>query len=283
MSKIAISAESTIDLPKELLQKYNIEILPYTVILGDVENLDGEIKPQDIFDYVAKTKKLPKTSAINREQYSVHFKKLLENYDAVIHLTLSSQISSSCEHAKEVASQMENVYIVDTKSLSTGIALLAIYAKELADGGKSAREVYEAVLKRVPFVQASFVLKKLDYLYKGGRCSALKFFGANLLKIRPQIIMKDGKMGPNHKYRGTMEKVVASYCKDTLQDFNTPDLSVAFVTYTTASQEMVDIATNALKERGFKQIYVTVAGSTITSHCGEDTLGILYINDGEAK
>ena len=124
------------------------------------------------------------------------------------------------------------------------------------------------------------ILKKLEFLYKGGRCSALSYFGANLLQIRPQIILKDGKMGPHKKYRGNMDKVVKNYCADTLDEFNNPDLEVGFVTYTTATEKMVEEAKTALRERGFKTIYETKAGATISSHCGENTLGILYINDG---
>lgn len=279
--KIAISAESTIDLPKELLTLYDIHTLPYTIILGDKEYLDGEILPEQIFKFYEDTKTLPKTSAINSLQYQEHFNSLLKDYDGVIHFCLSSEISSSCKNAMEAAEKFKNVYVVDTKSLSTGIALQAIYASKLIKDGLDINDIYESVLKRVSFVQASFVLKKLEFLYKGGRCSALSYFGANLLQIRPQIILKDGKMGPHKKYRGNMEKVVKSYCDDTLEEFNNPDLSIGFVTYTTASDEMLEIAKNSLINRGFKKIYCTKAGATISSHCGENTLGILYINDGD--
>ena len=279
--KIAISAESTIDLPKELLTLYDIHTLSYTIILGDKEYLDGEILPEQIFKFYEDTKTLPKTSAINSLQYQEHFNSLLKDYDGVIHFCLSSEISSSCKNAMEAAEKFKNVYVVDTKSLSTGIALQAIYASKLIKDGLDINDIYESVLKRVPFVQASFVLKKLEFLYKGGRCSALSYFGANLLQIRPQIILKDGKMGPHKKYRGNMEKVVKSYCYDTLEEFNNPDLSIGFVTYTTGSDEMLEIAKNSLINRGFKKIYCTKAGATISSHCGENTLGILYINDGD--
>lgn len=278
--KTVITAESTIDLPKELLEKYDIKTIPYMIILGDNEFKDGEIQPTEIFDFVDKNKILPKTSAINKEQYLDFFKKQLQSYDAVVHFCLSGGITSACQNAKDAAQELKNVYVVDTQSLSTGIALLAIYAKELADKGLDAPEIYEKVSARVPNVQASFVLKKLEYLYKGGRCSALAYFGANLMHIRPQIILKNGKMGVHRKYRGNMDKVVAQYCKDTLEEFNNPDLDVAFVTYTTATPEMVEAAKNAVKARGFKTIYETKAGATISSHCGENTLGILYLNDG---
>lgn len=280
--KIAITAESTIDLTKELLDKYDIKVLPYTVILGDNEYKDGEITSKDIFEFVDKNKILPKTSAINEMQYEEFFTEILKSYDAVIHFCLSSGISSACSHAIEAASKMNNVYIVDTKSLSTGIALLAINARKLTyDASLTAEDVYKKILTRIDHVQASFVVKKLEYLYKGGRCSALAYFGANLLMIRPQIILKNGKMDVHKKYLGKMEKVIANYCKDTLNEFNKPDKSLAFITYTTATEGMVENARNALVAAGFNEIYETYAGATITSHCGENTLGILYINDAK--
>lgn len=278
--KTLITAESTIDLPKELLEKYQIKTIPYMVLLGDKDFKDGEIEATEIFKFVDEKKILPKTSAINKQRYTDFFKENLKSCDAIVHFSLSGQITSSTQNAKDAAAELENVYVVDTQSLSTGIALLAIYARKLADSGLEAKEIYEKASARVPSVQASFVVKKLEYLYKGGRCSALAYFGANLMKIRPQIILKDGKMGVHRKYRGNMDKVVENYCKDTLEEFNNPDLSVGFVTYTTATPEMVEAAKRSLQEKGFKTIYETRAGATISSHCGENTLGILYINDG---
>lgn len=279
--KIAITAESTIDLTKELLDKYEIQTLPYTVILGDNEYKDGEITSKDIFEFVAENDILPKTAAINEEQYKEFFTNVLKNYDAVVHICLSGKISCACSNAQAAASSFENVYVVDSKSLSTGIALLAIYASNLAkEGNISAKEIFEKVSARVPNVQASFVIKKLDYLYKGGRCSALALVGSKFLKIRPQILLQDGAMGVHKKYIGKMEGAIAKYVDDCIAEFNNPDLSVAFVTYTTATEDMINSAKNALRARGFKNIYETKAGATITSHCGENTLGILYINDG---
>ena len=137
------------------------------------------------------------------------------------------------------------------------------------------------VKDRVPYVQASFVVDRLDYLYKGGRCNALALFGANLLKIHPQIVLENGSMKPAKKYRGKMEKVIEKYCQDTIEEFNNADKKQAFVTYTTATPEMINIAKTALKNAGFENIYETTAGGTITSHCGENVLGILYINDNK--
>ena len=280
--KIAISAESTVDLPKELLEKYDIHTLSYHIILGSEEYVDGDtVDPAKIFEFVKETKILPKTSALNGEDYREYFAELLKSYDAVIHFCLSSGISSACSHAIDAATEFKNVYVVDTKSLSTGIALLAINARKLADEGVRPEEIYKKISARVPNVQTSFVVKKLDYLYKGGRCSALAMFGANLMQIRPQLLLKEGKICVHRKYIGNMDRVIEKYCRDTLAEFNTPDLSVGFVTYTTATPEMIANAKKALQERGFKEIYETVAGGTITSHCGENTLGILYMNDGD--
>lgn len=278
--KIAISMESTCDLPKELIKKYDFNIIPYSIILGDTVVTDDEDVPAKIFDFVEKTKTLPKTSAINEMGYKEYFEGLLKNYDAIIHITLSEGITSSGSHAEAAASKLKNVYIIDSKSLSTGIALLGIYARELADADEKPETIVTKVQERVPYVQASFVVERLDYLYKGGRCNALSLFGANLLKIRPQIVLKDGLMKPAKKYRGKMNKVIEEYCKDTLEEFNTPDKKLAFVTYTTATEEMIASAKSALEKSGFKTIIETRAGGTITSHCGEHVLGILYINDG---
>ena len=276
--KIAITAESTIDLPKNLLDKYDIKTLPFTVILGDDEYKDGEITSADIFEFVEQNKILPKTSAINEMQYTEFFGKVLKEYDAVVHFCLSSQISSAHNNAKLAAVGLKNVFVVDTRSLSTGIALLAIYARELAESGKSAEEIYEMCQARTKDVQASFVVKKLDYLHKGGRCSSIALLGANLLSIRPEIVLSEGKMISAKKYLGKMEKVIEKYCKDVLSDNPNPDKKYAFVTYTTATDEMANITKNALKEAGFETIYETTAGATITSHCGENTLGILFLN-----
>lgn len=278
--KIAISAESTIDLPKELLDEYKIKTVPFTVLLGEKSGLDGVITPKEIFQYVKETGVLPKTSAINEYQFDKHFDELLKDYDAVIHLSLSSQLSSACENARRIAKLKKNVYVIDSRSLSTGIALLAIYASKLVDKGLEAKEIVEKVEARIPSVQASFVIDTLEYLYKGGRCSGLARFSAAVFRIKPQIIVtSEGKMVPGKKYRGKITPCVEKYCEDTLNQFNTPDLSIAFVTHTEANSAMVAIAKRALKDFGFKKIYETTAGATISSHCGPATLGILYIND----
>ncbi len=281
--KIAVTAESTIDLSKDLLEKFDIKVIPYEVILDGDAKFDGDITPEEIFAFVNEKGILPKTTAINEFQYTEFFEGLKKEYDAVIHFALSSGITSSCSHAQAAAEKIPNVYIVDTQSLSTGIALLAIYARELANGGEDAETVYEKVLKRVSSVQASFVIERLDFLYKGGRCNSLQLLGANLLKLRPRIVLKDGKMQSDKKYRGSMAGVVAKYCQETLAEFNTPDLKRVFITYSSATPEMIAAAKLALSNAGFKDIYETSTGATVASHCGANTLGILYLNDGNKK
>ena len=277
--KIAISAESTIDLPQEILDKYNIKTVPFTILLGDKLGLDGVITPNEIFDYVAKTKVLPKTSAVNEYQFKEHFEKLLEENDAVIHFSLSSEMSSAYANAVLASKDLKNVYVIDSRSLSTGIALLAIKASKMAQNGEDVEKIVSQMKMDTDKVQAGFVLNKLDYLRKGGRCSGLVCFGANLLQIRPQILVKNGKMAPYKKYRGNYDHCVEEYCRDTLAEFNDNDKDVAFVTYTVASDVAVETAYNYLKNAGFKEIYKTNAGATITSHCGPNTLGILFLKN----
>lgn len=281
MARIALSAESTIDLTNELIKENNIHIVPFTVILGNKSGLDGVITSNEIIDYVKNHGVLPKTSAVNNFQYEEHFSNLLKDYDYVIHISLSSEISCAYNNAMEVAKTMKNVFVIDSLSLSTGIALLALYARKLIDSGMEPFDIVNAVSKRRSFDQTSFILSRLDYLYKGGRCNSLAYLASTLLKIRPQIVVSNGRMEPRKKYVGKFEKAVIKYVNDTLNYFNTPDLENVFITYTTAPKAIIDEITKILKEKGFKNIYPTNAGATITSHCGENCLGILYLNDGK--
>ena len=278
--KIAITCESTVDLTKELLSKYDIKTIPFSIILGDEEKRDGEISSKDIFDFVAKTKILPKTTALNEFEYTEFFEEVLKDSDAVIHIALSSGISSTYSHAVAAANNMTNVYVIDSKSLSTGIALQVIYASKLRETIDDPAEIVKMVEARQGNVQVSFIVEKLDYLHKGGRCSGIALLGANVLKIRPRISVVDGKMKNDRKYRGQMAFAVKKYCEECLNENPDIDKSLAFVTYSSATPEMVEIAKTALKEAGVETIYETTAGGTITSHCGENTLGILFYNDG---
>ena len=280
--KIAVSVESTNDLTKEMLIEKDIKVIPYQVTLGDMAFKDGEKTVEEMFAFVDQYNVLPKTTALNEFEYTEFFEELLKDYDAVIHICLSSGLSSSCGNAIRAGKNLKNVYVIDSLSLSTGIGLLALYARELADKDLPAEVIAEKVADRVSKLQVSFVVERLDYLYKGGRCSSLALFGANLLRIRPRIVVNsEGKMNSDKKFKGKMESVVSKYCAETLADFNTPDLDKVFITYTSATPEMIESAKNVCKEAGFVNIYQTRAGGTIASHCGPNTLGILYFNDGE--
>lgn len=280
--KIAVSVESTSDLTKEIREKYDLKLIPYTIVLGDDMIKDGDLTTEQIFEFVDKNGILPKTTALNEFEYTEFFEELKKDYDAVIHIALSSGISSSCGNAIRASANVPETYVIDSKSLSTGIGLLAIYARELANKGVSPKQIFEKVSARVDKVQTSFVIERLDYLHKGGRCNSVQLLGANILKIRPRITLnEEGKMGMDKKYRGSMGSVIAKYCQEILTEKCTPDLENVFITYTTATPEMLDAARSACENAGFKNIYETHAGGTIASHCGANTLGILYFNDGE--
>ena len=278
--KIAISVETTADLSKELIEQYEISVIPFTVRLGEQIAQDGVITPPEIFAYVDETGVLPRTSAVNEFEYDEYFKKLKKEYDAIIHFSLGSKISSSYFNAVKVSERMKYIYVIDSQTLSTAIGLEAIYARKLTKLIMSPKEIVEKVEERIPYAQASFVVNTLNYLHKGGRCSGLARFGGMLLRLKPQIIVRDGAMAPGKKYRGKSNITVAEYARDILEEFDNPDLSEVFITHSYATPEMVDICRQACIEKGFKNIHVTIAGATISSHCGPKTIGILFFNDG---
>ncbi len=281
--KIAVSCETTVDLPEDLLKKFDVKTVPFSILLGDEMILDDQMAYKKIFDYVAQTKTLPKTSAVNEVQFEEHFEKLLKEYDAVIHISLSSKISSACENAKRVAQKIGNdkVMVVDSLSLSTGIALLAIEAHNCIEKGMDLKQTYDYVSSKVSHVQASFVLLTLNYLYKGGRCSSLAYFGANLLKIKPEILMTNGEMKTGKKFFGIMKKVGLAYFDDLMSRFPNPVLENVFITHAGMPAEDAEFLKGKLREKGFKNIYETRAGGTISSHCGPGCFGILFLTADE--
>lgn len=281
MKKIAISLDSACDLSKELIEKYDFKIIPFGVNLGDKFFYDGEITPEEIFEYADNNKTLPKTNAVNEEAFKEHFAKILNDYDAIIHFDISSEMSSAYQNAVNASKNFKNVYVVDSRTLSTAISLEAIYAKKLTETMDDPAKIVELVKKRIPAVQSSFIIERLDYLYKGGRCSGLALLGANLLKIRPEIEVLNGNMKNTEKFRGKMADCVTKYCRATLEKYNHPDKSVIFITHSVADKELVDAAKAVVSEYGFENVYETTAGCTVSSHCGKNTLGILYINDAE--
>lgn len=283
--KILITSDSSCDLNEELLKKFNIETIPLYVNLNGEEFKDGiNITPTDIFEFVKQNKKLPKTSALSVADYTTFFRNVLEkNKDSeIIHIGLSSELSTSYNNAVNASKELDGkVTIIDGKNLSTGTGLLVIFAAKLAKDGVDKQTIIEKVQKRVPFVQASFIIPETEYLYRGGRCSAIAMLGANLLKIKPRIQVIDGKMKPNGKPRGKIIPVLKQYIDDVLNEYNNPDPTICFVTHSTIEPEIAEeIKTYVENKQVFKEVVITCAGSTITSHCGKGTLGILYINDG---
>ena len=280
--KIAISLDSCSDLTDELIKQFDFKVIPFNIQLGSRSVSDGELKVEEIFKFVDDTGQLPKTAAINEYHYKEHFVKILnQGYDAVIHISLSSKISSTCSNAERAAASIKNCYVVDSLSLSTGISLSAIYCKSLIDQNLDLAEILKKVRNRVKSVQASFVIEKVNYLYKGGRCSLISFLGANLLRIKPQIVLRDGVMVPGKKFRGPLSICLNKYVESTLQEFSHPDKEIIFITYTSwNNQNEIEKTYARLKEYGFKTIYITRAHSTIATHCGANCIGILYFNDG---
>ena len=282
MSKIIISTDSCCDLGNEIITKRNIKVLPLIVSMGEASYIDGVTAvPEDIYKYVAETGDLPKTAARSVADFEDYFKELTADGSEVIHISISAELSSTLHHAQLAAEEIPGVHIVDSRNLATGIGLVVLHAADLCDEGKSADEIVSELNKIIPNVSASFVVERLDYLCKGGRCSAVAALGANLLKLRPCIEVSDGKMGVSKKYRGSMKAVLTSYISDQLKN---PDLKVSkkrvFVTHTAMSDNLNDYCVELVKELGmFDEVIDTTAGSTITSHCGPNTLGVLFIKE----
>ena len=275
--KIAISIDSACDLPKEVIEQNGIFCMPYFVNMGEQEFRDGvDVTSQDLFTFVKEKGILPKTGAPSAEMFKEYFTDILKNYDAVIHIGLSDKMTSAFANACHGAEDMPNVYLIDSMSLSSGIALLTLKCVEMVKEGKQPAEIVEAINALRPNVQASFLVDTLKYLYKGGRCSSLALIGATILMLKPQISVINGEMKVTKKYMGGINGCLKKYVEDMLKKSN-PDLSVAFVTHSSPMAISSSIC-DRLREYGFKQVYDVNASSTISSHCGPGTLGILFIN-----
>ena len=278
--KIKIISDSTGDLSPELIEKYDIAIVPLYVLMGDKTQKDGlEVTPEDIYAHVEKTGKLPSTSAPNIGDFQDEFKKWRDQGYDIVHFNISSDFSSSYQNACAAAEGMDGVYVVDTRNLSTGSGLVVLHGAELAQQGKSAAEIKAACDAMVDKVEASFVVDSIDYLHKGGRCSSVAALGANLLKLKPLIEVIDGKMKAGKKYRGNIDKVILNYVADKLRGRDDIDKHRIFITHTKCSPVTVQQVRGKINELypGFEEILETTAGCTVTSHCGPGTLGILFV------
>ena len=282
--KIKITADSTCDLSAELIAQYNVSISPLHVSLGADDFHDGvTILPQDIYDFYAKHKQLPKTGACSAVEYEEFFQKQLdEGYDAIIHFNISSQMSATHSNAVNASQNFSNVYVIDSRNLSTGTGLLVLYACDLAKFGVSPQEIVDKVSARLDAVRASFIIDTLEYLHKGGRCTTLVYYAANLMSLKPTIEVKGGKMGVGNKFIGRFPRCVGKYADLVKSQCTSPDKKRCFVTHTQMDEELVQSVVDKVKSWGiFDEVLETTAGCTITTHCGPNTIGILYINDGE--
>ncbi len=278
--KIKITSDSTCDLGGGLIEKNGIEIFSLTVILGDKSYKDGELEPRQIFDFVKETGELPKTAAGSAEEYENFFTESIKGYDALIHFNISSKASSSHSAACVAAEKFSGkVYVVDSLALSTGQGLLVLKACDLVKEGLPADDIVDRVNSLRAKVNTSFVPDALDYLHKGGRCSLAQLLGAKVLKLHPMICENEqGQLIAKKKYAGGMERCIRNYIADLKERYPSYDKTRCFITHSSADEGLVSLARGIVESNFcFNEIIETVAGSIVTSHCGKNTLGVLFI------
>ena len=281
-SNIVITADSTCDLPQELIDKYDIKIIPLSILLGEKVFHDGvDIKPSDIYDFVEKTGELPKTAAVTPSEYHEVFKRFADDGKKIVHIGFSSALSSSYQNACVAAEEFEYVYCIDSKNLCTAMGLLVLKACDYREKGMDAKRIADKVNRLVPKVSATFVLDGLEYLHKGGRCSSVAKFGANVLGIKPSIAVdtQTGRLDMAKKYRGKTELVYKQYITDRINEIKRiqPD-RVVIANSGGVPADTIAFAKGMLEGRDkFEQVILADAGCTISSHCGPKTLAIFYI------
>lgn len=277
---IKISADSTCDLSRELVERYAIGIAPLYIIRDGQSLVDGvDITPDEIYDHVAGGGSMCSTAAVSVYDYVTFFRKELESCDAVVHFHISGEMSACYQNACIAAAEVGNVYPVDARSLSTGIGLLVLEAAELAREGKlTAQEIQQRMEQRREKLNVSFLVEQLDYLRKGGRCSSVAALGANVLSLRPCIQVKDGRMGVGKKYRGPYLKCLLQYVKERLEGRDDIDPHRIFITESggMTAEEVACVEEAVQSYQPFEEVLHTRAGCTVSSHCGPRTLGILY-------
>lgn len=278
---IILCADSTCDLGPELVERYHVNYYPFHVILDGKTYGDGvDLTPDQIYDVYRAKKILPKTAAINTTEYMDFFRQWTDQGCEVIHLTLGSGLSASYNNCRLAAEQMPGVYAIDSQNLSSGSGHLVIEAAERIAAGMPAAQVAEEVRALTRKVNASFVIDTLEFLYKGGRCSALQMLGANVLHLKPCIEVDNasGCMNVGKKYRGSLEKALEQYVRDRLEGRSDIVSRRIFITHSGISEERIALVRSLVEKYGdFEEIFVTRAGCTISSHCGPNTLGVLFM------
>jgi len=275
---IKITSDSTCDLSPELLSRYDVALMPLYVQKGEETFRDGiDIHPDDIFAHVAAGGDLCKTAAGNIDDYTQLFTKYAGEYDAVVHINISAEFSSSYQNACIAAEEFENVFVIDSRNLSSGQGHIVVEAAKMAEAGASAEEIVKAMNDLALRVDASFLVDKLDYLRKGGRCSALVAFSANMLKLKPSINMVDGELHVGKKYRGSLSKCLRGYVQDRLQG-RSDIIGPLFITSSGCSEEVLSQVRALVAElQPDLTVMESVAGCTISAHCGPGTLGVLFV------
>ncbi len=279
---VKIISDSTCDLSPELVAKYDIDILPLHILLGEDEFEDGKtITPEQIFKWADEHKTTPKTSAPSLEKAIELFRPYVEEKREIVCFSISSSMSTSGNVMRLAAEELEAsdlITVIDSANLSTGIGLLVIEAALMAKAGKTASEISTAMEELKPWVRASFVVDTLTYLYRGGRCNAVAAMAGSVLKLHPKIVVENGAMDANKKYRGKLASVILSYAKDMESDLKTAKPDRVFITHSGCDPEVVNAVRSYLESLSiFQEILETRAGGVISSHCGPGTLGVLFI------
>ena len=277
---IRIVSDSTCDLSQELIKKYEISIIPLCITLGEGTYLDGiDITPSEIYKWSDEHKTTPKTSAVPFDKIESTLKPMIEAGDDIIFIGISEEMSSTCNRVRIFAEDTEydRLFVINSKNLSTGIGLQVLRAAELRDAGKSAEDIVSEIEGARDLVRASFVIDTPTFLARGGRCTAVEAFMANALRLHPEILVKDGKMGAGRKVRGKPSVAVMAYVDGLIPALKVADTRRVFITHSGSDREIID----AVKEKlvaldRFDEILVTQAGGVISSHCGPNTLGVLF-------
>lgn len=278
MEKIKITADSTCDLPAEILAEFDITTIPLHIHLGDKELYDHEHIAEEIYQYFRATKKTPKTSAVSIPEYTEFFQANLPTDGSIIHFNISGELSCTHTNAVNAAKELKNVYVIDSRSLATGTAVLMLRAIKYRNEGMTAPEIVARINQEVNKVQCSFIVDDLTFLHRGGRCSGTTKFFASVLRIKPELVLKDGKIETGKKFRGNFNFCLKQYVDNIFNTNPQPDLSVLFITHTKMSNPQIieDIKQQALARYPFARVIETIASGTVTAHCGENTVGVIY-------
>lgn len=279
---VKIIADSTCDLSKELLEKYEISILPLHIVLGDKEYKDGlEILPDEIYAWSNANKEAPKTSAASISDAIELFESNLKSHDEIVCFSISGQMSTTVNVMRMAAEELDaedKIHIIDSENLSTGGGLLVIEAAIMASAGKSGKEIVTAIEQLKPQVRASFIVDTLTFLHRGGRCSGVAALAGGALKLHPKIVVENGGMKPDKKYRGKMSSAILTYAKELEPQLKDAKADRVFITHSGCTDEIIQNIYEFVKELNlFDEILITRAGGVISSHCGPGTLGVLFI------